>query len=82
MHPAAGEDPLHQLEQNRIKKALEQRRKAIAGDADQLMALLQDLKMEMVKTDPQQVISVASIKKTDEIEKLAKKLKRDMREPI
>lgn len=47
----------------------------IKKDVDQLFSLAQDLKEEAGKTDTVVVLSVAFVQKTEEIEKLAKKIR-------
>ncbi|MHB8486273.1 MAG: hypothetical protein ACYDCM_11190 [Candidatus Acidiferrales bacterium] len=44
-------------------------------DVDRLFSLAQDLKEEAGKTDTVIVLSVAFVQKTEEIEKLAKKIR-------
>jgi len=47
----------------------------IKKDVDRLFSLAQDLKEEAGKTDTVVVLSVAFVQKTEEIEKLAKKIR-------
>lgn len=47
----------------------------IKKEVDQLFSLAQDLKEEAGKTDTVVVLSVAFVEKTEEIEKLAKKIR-------
>lgn len=47
-------------------------------DADEILKLAEELKVELEKND-RHVLSVASIKKTEEIEKLAKRIRSRMR---
>ncbi|HYL85798.1 MAG TPA: hypothetical protein VE263_16330 [Candidatus Angelobacter sp.] len=54
------------------KSALEANKKDIKKDVERLFQLASELKEEVEKTDSVQVLSVAMLKKTEEIEKLAK----------
>ncbi|MGH9728584.1 MAG: hypothetical protein ACRD4V_08340 [Candidatus Acidiferrales bacterium] len=57
------------------KLQLKANQKEIKKDVDQLFSLAQDLKEEAGKTDTVVVLSVAFVEKTEEIEKLAKKIR-------
>jgi peptidoglycan hydrolase CwlO-like protein len=54
------------------KNALENNKKDIKKSIERLFQLASELKAEIEKTDSVQVLSVAMLKKTEEIEKLAK----------
>lgn len=58
----------------RMKAILEENQKEIKKDVDQLFSLAQDLKTQTEKVDSSQVLSVAFINKTEQIEKLAKRI--------
>ncbi len=78
-----GEDQATQrLEQMRIKKAQEERRKQIGKDTDRLTQLVSDLKDLLAKADSTNVLSLDAVKKAEEIEKLAKRLKNNLRDPV
>ena len=57
------------------KTALEANKKDIKRDIEKLFQLASDLKVEVEKTDSVQVLSMAMVKKTEEIEKLAKEIR-------
>ena len=57
------------------KVILEANQKEIKKSVEKLYDLASELKAEVEKTDSVQVLSVAMLRKTDEIEKLAKEIK-------
>lgn len=57
------------------KSVLEQRQKDMKKDVERLYQLASDLKAEVDKTDATAVLSLAMLKKTEEIEKLAKQIR-------
>jgi len=57
------------------KTLLEQRQKDIKKDVEKLFDLATELKTEVEKTDSTAVLSMAMVKKTEEIEKLAKQIR-------
>jgi len=57
------------------KTLLEQNQKNIKKDIEKLYQLATQLKTEVEKTDSTAVLSVALVKKAEEIEKLAKQIK-------
>jgi len=57
------------------KVQLKKNQREIKRDVDRLFSLAQDLKEEAGKTDTVMVLSVAFVQKTEEIEKLAKKIR-------
>ncbi len=57
------------------KAMLEERQKNIKKDVEKLYALAAQLKTEVEKTDSTTVLSLAMLKKADEIEKLARQIK-------
>ena len=57
------------------KSILEQNEKNIKRDIEKLYELATQLKTEVEKTDSSTVLSVALVKKAEEIEKLAKQIK-------
>jgi len=57
------------------KAVLEQNQKDIKKDIEKLYELASELKAEVEKTDATAVLSVAMVKKAEEIEKLAKQIK-------
>ncbi|HEV2289890.1 MAG TPA: hypothetical protein VGR81_13180 [Candidatus Acidoferrales bacterium] len=58
----------------RTRAILEANQKEIKKDVDQLFSLAQDLKTQTEKVDSSQVLSVAFVDKTQQIEKLAKRI--------
>jgi len=70
------EDPNPPGAPGAAKKAiLEEHQKNIKKDIEKLFDLAQELKAEVDKTDATAVLSVAMLKKTEEIEKLAKQIR-------
>jgi hypothetical protein len=57
------------------KTLLEQRQKDIKKDVEKLFDLASELKAEVEKTDATAVLSMAMVKKAEEIEKLAKQIR-------
>jgi DNA-binding transcriptional regulator GbsR (MarR family) len=57
------------------KAVLEQNQKDIKKDVEKLYELASELKTEVDKTDATAVLSLAMVKKAEEIEKLAKQIK-------
>jgi hypothetical protein len=57
------------------KALLEERQKNIKKDVEKLYELAAQLKTEVEKTDSTTVLSLAMLKKAEEIEKLAKQIK-------
>jgi hypothetical protein len=57
------------------KAALEQHQKDLKKEVEKLFELAQDLKKEVDKTDATAVLSLAMVKKTEEIEKLARQIR-------
>jgi hypothetical protein len=69
------QSPLPPVPKPPSKIQLKANQKEIKKDVDQLFSLAQDLKEEAGKTDTVVVLSVAFVQKTEEIEKLAKKIR-------
>jgi hypothetical protein len=57
------------------KAMLEERQKSIKKDVEKLYDLATQLKTEVEKTDSTSVLSLAMLKKAEEIEKLARQIK-------
>jgi hypothetical protein len=57
------------------KLILESNQKQIRRNVERLYDLASELKAEVEKTDSVQVLSIAMLRKTDEIEKLAKEIR-------
>ena len=60
---------------NATKAILEERQKNIKKEVERLYDLASELKTEVERTDSTTVLSLAMLKKADEIEKLAKQIK-------
>lgn len=67
--------PFPKLPSPPTKAQLQANRKEIKKDVDRLFSLAQDLKEEAGKTNTVDVLSVAFVQKTEQIEKLAKKIR-------
>lgn len=76
-----GQEFLMQAEMRRQQKLREERLRQLAEDSDRLTALANELKQEIRVVSHEPVLPVATIKKAEEIEKLAKKLKQNLRGP-
>jgi hypothetical protein len=75
-NPDGSEDPNSPAVPASAKKAvLEQHQKDIKKDVEKLFDLATELKNEVEKTDATVVLSMAMLKKTEEIEKLAKQIR-------
>lgn len=68
-------------ERQQALKRAEYRRNSILKDADKLALLVSELKASLVKSDSAKVLSLDSIKKAEDIEKLARKVKDNLRDP-
>ena len=76
--PDAGQDadaPAGSPEKSPTKALLEANEKDIKKNIEKLYQLATDLKAEVEKTDSSQVLSLAMVKKAEEIEKLAHVIK-------
>jgi hypothetical protein len=76
--PDGSEDPTDSPNSpslNATKTMLEDRQKNIKKDVEKLYNLASQLKAEVEKTDSTTVLSLAMLKKAEEIEKLAKQIK-------
>jgi len=60
---------------NATKAILEERQKNIKKEVERLYDLASELKTEVERTDSTTVLSLAMLKKADEIEKLARQIK-------
>jgi hypothetical protein len=69
--PATVPDPMHaRMDQERLKAMNEDRQKKLAADVDRLLALTNELKYSLDKTNKDQ-LSLEVMRKAAEIEKLA-----------
>jgi hypothetical protein len=74
-NPKSGEDDNAPYPLGSRKVALEENEKDIKKKVEKLFQLASELKEEVDKTDSVKVLSVAMLKKADEIERLAKDIK-------
>jgi hypothetical protein len=70
----ASDDSNNPGQPSATKTVLEQRQKDIKKDVEKLFDLATQLKTEVEKTDATAVLSMAMVKKAEEIEKLAKQI--------
>ena len=73
---ASGESPLDpKVDPKQAKMILEQNQKDMKKNIERLFQLATELKDEVEKTDATVMLSVAMLRKTEEIEKLAKSIR-------
>ncbi|MEP7366435.1 MAG: hypothetical protein ABI972_24520 [Acidobacteriota bacterium] len=72
------DEPAPKLKQSQVDAILKEDHKKSLEDAGELMRLSEELRMELEKND-KNVLSLAAIKKTEEIEKLAKRIRGRMK---
>jgi hypothetical protein len=72
--PSTADDSNAPGQPSATKTVLEQRQKDIKKDVEKLFDLATQLKTEVEKTDATAVLSMAMVKKAEEIEKLAKQI--------
>jgi ATP-dependent helicase/DNAse subunit B len=82
--PRQKEDPveteMHQkMERDRVKALNKERQASLKKDMDKLYQLATELKQAVDKTD-ENMLSVQVVRKTEEIEKLAKNIRQKMRD--
>jgi len=73
--PGDAEGPSNPAMHSPAKAILEKNQKDIKKDVEKLYELASQLKEEVEKTDATAVLSIAMVKKAEEIEKLAKQVK-------
>ncbi|MGH9773672.1 MAG: hypothetical protein ACRD50_01860 [Candidatus Acidiferrales bacterium] len=73
-HPYAP-DPMPPPSPKTRKALLQESQKQMHDDIERLFTLAQDLRQQIEKTDETTVLSLDVVKKAEEIEKLAKKIK-------
>jgi hypothetical protein len=79
MHGAQDPDPLaHRVEERMAERRNEERQKALVADTDRLLALAQQLKVEVDKSN-KDMLSVEVVRRAEQIEKLAHSVKEKMR---
>ncbi len=74
-HAASNNPNSANLPANSSKAMLEERQKSIKKDVEKLYDLAAQLKTEVEKTDSTTILSLAMLKKAEEIEKLARQIK-------
>jgi hypothetical protein len=72
---ANGETNPEGADPKRVKAVLEQNQKDIKKNIERLFQLASELKEEMEKTDATTTLSLAMVRKTEEIEKLAHQIR-------
>jgi ATP-dependent helicase/DNAse subunit B len=75
--PPSGEDQ-PSMKRSQIEQLLKEDHRKSVEDAGQLAKLAEELKIELEKGD-RHVLSLAAVKKTEEIEKLAKRIRSRLR---
>ncbi len=73
--PNPGEQESSNADQKRIPPSPKTAQEQIRENVDRLYQLVKELKVEVEKTDSSEVLSLGLIRKTEEIEKLAKQIK-------
>jgi len=76
--PASEEEHGPRMKQSQMEELLKEEHKKSLEDAAKMVELSEDLKAELEKND-RHVLSVSAMKKTEEIEKLAKRIRSRMR---
>ena len=77
--PDADSQEEQQTEQQKVRVPISDKQKKLAADTDKLLALAKELKQQVDKTN-KDVLSVNVVKKAEEIEKLARSVKSQMKE--
>jgi len=77
--PDADSQEQQQTEQQKVRVPISDKQKKLAADTDKLLALAKELKQQVDKTN-KDVLSVNVVKKAEEIEKLARSVKSQMKE--
>jgi nitric oxide reductase activation protein len=79
VHGAQEPDPTaHGIEEHMAERRNSERQKTLVADTDKLLALAQQLKADVDKTD-KDVLSIDVVKRAEQIEKLARSVKEKMR---
>ena len=76
--PAEEEGRRREMKRSQIEALLKEDHEKSIKDAGELMRLSEELKVELEKSD-RHVLSVGAIKKTEEIEKIAKRIRGRMK---
>jgi len=75
LHPGEDEPPANPNAKSPTKVRLEENQKDIKKDIEKLFDLASQLKQQVEKTDATAVLSLAMVKKAEEIERLARQIK-------
>jgi peptidoglycan hydrolase CwlO-like protein len=75
LHPGEDEPPANPNAKSPTKIRLEENQKDIKKDIEKLFDLASQLKQQVEKTDATAVLSLAMVKKAEEIERLARQIK-------
>jgi peptidoglycan hydrolase CwlO-like protein len=75
LHPGEDEPPPNPNSKSPTKIRLEENQKDIKKDIEKLFDLASQLKQQVEKTDATAVLSLAMVKKAEEIERLARQIK-------
>jgi peptidoglycan hydrolase CwlO-like protein len=75
LHPGEDEPPSSPNAKSPTKVRLEENQKDIKKDIEKLFDLASQLKQQVEKTDATAVLSLAMVKKAEEIERLARQIK-------
>src|SRR5258708_40363903 len=75
LHPGKDEPPANPNAKSPTKIRLEENQKDIKKDIEKLFDLASQLKQQIEKTDATAVLSLAMVKKAEEIERLARQIK-------
>ena len=70
-------NPSRKADLEQLQQAAEQHKAAVQKDTERLSELVNELKQELDKT-PAGTLSVSAVKKSKEIEKLAKRVRKEM----
>jgi hypothetical protein len=79
VQPATAPDPMHtRMDEQRVKAMNDDRQKKLAADVERLLALTNELKLDVDKANKDE-LSVTVIRKAAEIEKLARDVQSRMK---
>lgn len=79
LHDAQDQDPItHHVEEHMVVRRNSERQKTLVADTDKLLALAQQLKADVDKSN-QDMLSIDVVKRAEQIEKLARSVKEKMR---
>jgi hypothetical protein len=73
--PGAAPEDQPAISREAMKAALKENEKQIKKDIEKLYQLAEELKKEVEKSDASEVLSLSVVRKAEEVEKLAKRIK-------